>query len=436
MGPPTWQDHLRGIPGWVRGQAEEIWTWSLPYLQDPETWKYASIPVVAAVVGWATNWVAVKMTFQPLEFVGWRPIFGWQGIIPSKAVKMARTFVDSTMSRLGTLQDVFDEMEPGKMADHVVRHLEPRMAEYTDQVMLESNPAVWENMPGLVRGRIYAGVREGLPRMVRGLMGAISERIEELVDLEHMITSRLVADKALLNRLFLESGEREFRFIIRSGLYFGFLFGLVQLAVWVVYPAWWVLPLFGLLVGWATNWIALNLIFRPLEPRRVGPWTVQGLFLRRQAEVAGVWCHIVTREILTVRHLMHSLMHGPRSERSRRLVVRHAKPIVDDAVGLIKPAARLTVGVDGYADIRTSVGEKALDLSTEPFDDPVFNEGRAQVVERLLRERMESLPPEEFQDLLRPCFQEDELKLILLGAALGAMAGFAQLVLVFGGGGG
>ena len=35
-------------------------------------------------------------------------------------------------------------------------------------------------------------------------------------------------------------------------------------------------------------------------------------------------------------------------------------------------------------------------------------------------------------DLLRPCFKEDEMKLILVGAALGCMAGFAQLFLVFG----
>ena len=46
---------------------------------------------------------------------------------------------------------------------------------------------------------------------------------------------------------------------------------------------------------------------------------------------------------------------------------------------------------------------------------------------------MESLPPEEFQDLLRPCFQEDEMKLILTGAVLGLLAGIAQLVFVFGG---
>jgi len=407
----------------------------LDLVRRPDFWKYVSIPFVAAVVGWATNWVAVKLTFLPVEFVGLRPFLGWQGIIPSKAEKMATTFVDTTMSRLGTLRDVFDGMDPRKIGDHVVRYLERRMDDYTDEVMAESNPVLWENLPVLVKRQVYAGARRGLPRIVHSLMAEIAERVEELIDFKHMIVSRLVENRELLNRLFIESGEKEFKFIIRSGFYFGFLFGLVQLVVWILHPAWWVLPLFGFIVGWATNWIALNLIFRPLEPVQVGPWTVQGLFLKRQEEVAAVWCHIVTRNILTARQLMNSLMHGPFSERSRKLVIKHSKPIVDEAVGLVKPAAQFTVGLEGYADIRHSVGEKALDLSTVPFDDPVFNEGRAQVIERLLRERMAALRPVEFQDLLRPCFKEDEWKLILMGAVLGAMAGVAQLFFVFGGGG-
>ncbi|MCB1056946.1 MAG: hypothetical protein KDD11_15710 [Acidobacteria bacterium] len=402
-------------------------------LAIPDLWKYVSIPFVAAVVGWATNWVAIKMTFQPLEFVGRKPFLGWQGIIPSKAEKMASTFVDSTMARLGSLPEVFEEMHPPTIAEHINRSLRPRIGELTDEVMLRDNAVLWENLPGLVKDQIYFQVGRSLPRLVDRLMDDVSERVEDLVDLKHMITTRLVDDKALLNRLFLESGEAEFRFIVRSGFYFGFLFGLVQLAVWIVYPAWWVLPVFGLIVGWATNWIALNVIFRPLYPVRVGPWRFQGLFLKRQAEVAAVWCGIVTREIFTIRQLVHSMLNGPRSERSRTLIKQHIKPIVDEAVGAVRPVAQLAVGPRGFAEIKEAVGEVAVEVSPAPFDNYLFNRDRGQVVDRFLRERMQAMPPDQFQDLLRPCFQEDEMKLILIGAVLGFLAGLAQLMLVFGG---
>ena len=42
-------------------------------------------------------------------------------------------------------------------------------------------------------------------------------------------------------------------------------------------------PLVGSgVVGCVTNWIALLWIFNPVDPRRVGPVTLQGCFLRRQ----------------------------------------------------------------------------------------------------------------------------------------------------------
>ena len=159
---------------------------------------------------------------------------------------------------------------------------------------------------------------------------------------------------------------------------------------------------------------------------------MQGLFLKRQGEVAIVWTGIVTKEILTVQRLMDHMVNGPRAARTRALIRKHMKPLVDEVVGVVRPAAQLAVGIEGFADLKFSVGDKAVELSGRPFESRSFNEERAGVVEGLLRERMEALPPEEFQDLLRPCFQEEEIKLIAVGAILGFCAGVAQLILIFG----
>jgi hypothetical protein len=43
---------------------------------DVEWLRYASIPVIAGLIGYGTNWLAVKMTFAPLEFLGIPPYLG------------------------------------------------------------------------------------------------------------------------------------------------------------------------------------------------------------------------------------------------------------------------------------------------------------------------------------------------------------------------
>jgi len=402
-------------------------------LHNPEFWKHLSIPFVAGIIGWVTNWVAIKLTFKPLEFVGLKPYLGWQGIIPSKAGKMASIFVDKTMFRLGTLEELFRSMEPELIAEHVSKIVDLRLETYTDEILYYDNPTVWRMLPQTIKDGVYDRVRSEMPKLISGLIAEAAENIEDLIDFKHMLVTRLENDKDLLNRLFLDAGAEEFKFIVRSGLYFGFLFGLIQLGVWIFFKSWWVLPVFGILVGYATNWLAINMIFRPLAPIKIGRWTIQGLFIRRQREVAASWCKLVTTEIITLQQIIYAMLYGARAEKAKAMIKRHIRPVADRVMKTYAPASQIMVGEETLELIRESVGEKAVEVSTDPFDHWPFNRDRAERAEELLRERMEGLPPEEFQDLLRPCFQEDEMKLILTGAVLGFLAGLGQLFFVFGG---
>lgn len=403
---------------------ESLQAWWAVFSAQPEFWGYVSMPFIAGIIGWATNWLAVKMTFHPLEFIGIRPYFGWQGIIPAKVDKMAAIVVDKTLQKLGSLDEFFREMEPEKIAEHISRVAQARVEDYTDEVMSEKNSVLWENLPIIVKRRVYQRVSRQIPELMEGLVRDISANIEDLVDLNHMIATLLADDRRLLNRVFMEVGEPEFRFVINSGFYFGFLFGLLQLAVYVHYPEQWVTPVFGFLVGTATNWLALNVIFRPLNPKKLGPVTLHGLFLKRQRDVAATFARITTQEFMTVKNLMRAVMTGPRSHRTRAIIKKNIRPLVEG--GVVRTAAQLTVGMGGYMNLKKTIEAKAMDMSMDPFDDPTFNRERGVVVERLFRERMEAMSSAEFQDLLRPAFEEDEWILIMVGGALGAVAGLLQ----------
>ena len=394
--------------------------------------KLATIPVVAAVIGYATNWLAVRMTFRPLGFVGIEPYLGWQGIIPAKARKMAAIAVDSSLSRLASLSEIFEQMDPDRIAEHLLATFEPQVEELTEAIVRQREPELWDRLPAPVRAAVVERVRARLPARIDALMEDLSANIEHFLDLRLMVIRQLAEDKTLLNRTFWEVGDEEFRFIIRSGAYFGFLLGLVQMGIWAAFPTGWVLPAAGLFVGYATNWLAINIIFRPVMPLRIGPFVVHGLFLRRQEEVADEYAQLVTREVLTLRNFADEMLNGPQGDRTRALIRRHAIPLVDEALGIVGPAVELAVGTEDYAGMKEDLSVRTIELSAEAFDDPVFNAERSVVVEREMAARMKEMSPAEFQALLRPAFEEEEWKLIAVGAALGGLAGLAQAVFVFG----
>lgn len=403
---------------------------------SPDMLKVLVIPWVAAAIGWVTNWLAVWMTFNPLNYVGFRPLhLGWQGIIPSKARRMAGIAVQSILSKLITLREIIDTLEPRRIGAHIVRQVDPLLETWVDETMAQHYPVVWANLPQAVRRQVVAQVRRRLPHRMDELIADVRLNVDHLMDITPVVEDHLERNPALLNRIFLECGEREFHFLVRSGAYFGFSFGCLQALLWLLLPWGWTLVIAGVLVGWATNWIALNLIFRPLHPHRVGPFVIQGLFLKRQDEVSESFCRIVIREVVTLPRLVDALLNGPRHDRSRSLLRHHVKPLVDEVAGTLgvlpKLALQAVLGPVSFARIKESVADKAELEAPLPFEDEAFVRERGERLQALVQARMRHLPPEDFQDLLRPCFKEDEKKLILVGAILGGCAGLGQWLLLF-----
>ena len=392
---------------------------------------YLAIPITSALVGWLTNVVAIKMTFYPIHFIGIKPI-GWQGIIPSKAAKMSSISVDLWTSKLINVKELFAKINPKKVAKEMDPEFDRISKEIMDEIMHEQAPEIWSRVPESVKKLAYSRISKDLPEIVTEMMTDIKENIDEMFDIKDMVIKRLTKDKGLLNEMFLQVGDEEFKFIERSGFTFGFLFGIVQMLVWYFYPKFWILPLFGLLVGYATNWLALKLIFNPIEPISFLGVTYQGLFIKRQNEVSKEYAYMLAHDIFTFDRIFASIITGPTKDRFVNLIANHANHAIDEAAGLSKPVITLVAGKRSYEKIKNIAIDKTLKELPNSVK-PVFPYAeKAMDLENIFRTRMQKLPPRDFVDFLRPVFQEDELKLILVGAVLGMGAGIGQLFILFG----
>jgi hypothetical protein len=408
----------------------------------PDFWGFVSIPIVAAVVTWAHVWWAVKMMMYPINYIGIRTprlrkllginidLLGWQGIIPRGARRMSDIVVDNAISKMGSVSDFVRQMEPEKIGNYVAQHVSSRIEEYTDEAMTERNAVFWENLPPLVRKGVYRHVRNNLPKVMQRLIHAVIDDIDNLVDVKEMCGRQLEADRALVVRLFSEVGDAEFRFIVNVSFWIGLGFGLLQMLLFYFIPWHGMLPLYAAVLGLATNWLALAMVFRPLNPVRIGPFSFQGLFLRRQAAVSDKFAELCSQEILTIHRFMSEMLIGEKSERARRLIKRHISTLVDDSP-IARSGAQVIMGATGYAAFKTRIAEHGAAFALQPLANKQFNQERSAALAVLLAGKMKEMTPGEFQDLLRPAFQQDEWILLLLGAVTGLIAGTAQLLLGF-----
>jgi len=385
------------------------------------------IPLFSAFVGWFTNVIAIKMMFYPTEFVGVKP-FGWQGIVPANARRLAKMSTQLILTKLLTLEELFASFKGEEFA----KELDGVVAEITEQVVEEITkraPQLWENAGEFMQNQVRENIAKEVRDLVIKITDDFSANITEILDLEQVVIDAVEEDKELMSLMFLQVGSAEFRFIENSGIWFGFLFGLVQMVVWMYYPADYVLPAAGFFVGYATNWVALKLIFHPKEPRKIGPFVLQGVFHKRQREVSREFAKLTAGRVLNADNITKTITTGPTVKKIFAIVEARVNEVIDKylqhpmAAMLVPEADREPLRAELLQRIREELPKEGGLLHTFA--------GKSVDIQTELHERMEQLPPDEFEGVLRPAFQQDEWKLILAGAALGFVAGVLQLVYVF-----
>jgi uncharacterized membrane protein YheB (UPF0754 family) len=389
-----------------------------------------SIPLVAALIGYVTKLVAIRMMFQPLEFVGIRPYLGWQGIVPRRAARMASIAVDTMTRDLISAQDVVSRLDPDLVAKEIATPLRAATAEITREVLAEFQPGMWEALPVPARQLLVSRAQAETPRIVREVLADIQSDVDAVFDLKHMVITNLVTDKALLNRIFRQAGRKEFRFIARSGIWFGGTIGLLQLSLWLLFHEPLIMPAFGLIVGWSTDWLALKMIFNPKRPIRVFGLQIQGLFLRRRSEVAAEYGALIADEIITPRKVIQAILQGPMSDRVVAMINRQVQAALDRSTGIAKPLVVLTVGSSRYQQMKKSITDKVMERLPETMVHLEDYARESMDVRGLLIEKMQQLDEVQFEALIRPAFAQDEWILITVGALLGFVMGEVQALVL------
>ena len=392
---------------------------------------YLSMPLVGAVIGYVTKLVAVEMMFRPLEFRGVPPVLGWQGVIPRFAPRMAAIATDLMLSRLLTTRELFDRIDGRELAVRLQEPIRLAIDEMVRDVMTRYQPLLWKSLPESGREALIGAVQRRAPETIERLVEDLKRDPDRVIDLRRVAIDALTRDAALLVGVVRRIGRHEMAFIVKAGAPFGFFLGSVQALVWALTHAEWLVPLLGAFTGLFTDWLALQLIFRPVKSRRflrVFRW--QGLFHRRRAEVIADYAAVLGEEVLSPANLVHAMLTGPQVF---DLVTREVDLALNAQVSPVKPLLVLALGGEQrYQEMRAHIVSTALGRMRGSVDEVGAYAMEALDVRGTLATRMQAMTDDEFEGLLRPAFKQDEWKLISVGAVLGFLIGELQVHLLLG----
>lgn len=188
------------------------------------------------------------------------------------------------------------------------------------------------------------------------------------------------------------------------------------------------MPLVGGAIGYVTNRLAVKMIFRPIEPRRVLGLTVQGLIGRRQEEIAAsvgrvVGAHLVSHEDIVAAFEsldLEGLVDGA--------VARGLEPKVAELRRL--PLVGNFLTDERVADLRSHFVRAMVDDKDVLFAQLERAVEEGLDVQAVVTRKVRELQVERLEAMILEVAARELRAIEVLGGVLGATVGLAQAALL------
>lgn len=195
-----------------------------------------------------------------------------------------------------------------------------------------------------------------------------------------------------------------------------------------ILPLAWI-PFVTAFIGWLTNWVAIQMLFRPRRKVRVFFLKWQGLIPRRQADVADTVAEVIEREVLsqhTIRTELERLDVTGRLDAFVRRVVREKAGRKLQAIPLIGSFVNdRTIGMIEQAAV-DAVHEEADKMRSTLAEDL---EKHLQIRD-IVRQRIAEFDLDKLESVVKQVASREFRLIEWLGGILGFIIGLAQVAIL------
>lgn len=185
------------------------------------------IPFISAIIGYVTNYIAIKMLFYPRKPVNLL-LFKVQGIFPKRKTLLASRLARLVAEELLSMDQLKEEIDRQATQGEIREAIEDEVDNYLRDKISALNPILQtfinDNRILQLRDKICQEIEAFIPRITHQFFNRL-----DTVNLENMVFEQVVSftsDK--LEHMMMSVIQKELRFIELAGAFLGFIIGLLQ----------------------------------------------------------------------------------------------------------------------------------------------------------------------------------------------------------------
>lgn len=187
------------------------------------------------------------------------------------------------------------------------------------------------------------------------------------------------------------------------------------------------IPFIAAGIGWFTNWIAIKMLFWPRKRVAIGPFAIQGIFPKRQEEVAERIGKLVSDELLSV----HDIRDKINRPETLFMINQKVESKIDEYLSSTFPAnyplISVFVGKKVKDKLKNDFLQEVDDLAPEIVEQYILNMEGHLNIEKIIKEKVAVLSPAKLEELINQILKKEFRFIEFIGAVLGFVIGVIQL---------
>ena len=193
------------------------------------------------------------------------------------------------------------------------------------------------------------------------------------------------------------------------------------------------LPVIAALIGWVTNYLAVKMLFHPKLPIRLMGISIQGVFPKRQGQLAEKLGALVDQELFSVEEVSKKIKELSTSPRTMDQIGKRIERTIREKLVKSFPMLSMFLSDGMVTKVTETFKEELRDFMAQSADDLSTKLERELDIRKMVREKVEAFSTEKLEEILVSLMKKEFRFIELVGALLGFLIGCLQVGLTLAG---
>ncbi len=186
---------------------------------------------IGAMIGWITNFIAIKMLFRPYKEIN-LIFFKIQGLLPKRRNEIGNSIAEVVENELVSVKDIISKISPEDIEENigliVDRILESRLKEE----IVKNFPMAAFFLSDSMLEKIKHIIKQSILDHKEEMINVFAEYLENKVDIKSIIVEKVNGfSLEKIEEIIITLAKKELKHIEYIGAVLGGIIGLVQFAV-------------------------------------------------------------------------------------------------------------------------------------------------------------------------------------------------------------